>query len=430
MLKSKKSYFIPIIGFAIIIIVGSFLLCLPICNNKPIEYRTALFTAISGVTTTGVAKGSLIEQYSIFGQIILAFMMEVGALGFLVFVSFFWAITNKKIKISDIITINDNLSSDNLGLFKEYSIFIFKIMIRVQIIGMILLAIKFIPEYGLLQGIWFSVFHAISAFANSGFDLLGEGGFIKYQNDIYVQVVTIGIMFLGSVGILTIEDIVSNKKNKFKMVKAQTKILLVGTLFIIAASTILLKIYEPQMSILNCLFATVASRSTGFSIVDFEHLSIKSLLTIIVVMFVGGAPSSTAGGVKILSIAIIIATIISTLKGKDETIMFWRKIPEIVVRRAFVILFLFLLILFIAGIVLYFNSDLSVIEIMFDSVSCISNTGYSIVDYSSANITTDVVMMTLMFVGRVGPLSMVLAFVRSANKKKYVKYAEENIVLW
>ena len=110
--------------------------------------------------------------------------------------------------------------------------------------------------------------------------------------------------------------------------------------------------------------------------------------------------------------------------------MFWRKIPEIVVRRAFVILFLFLLILFIAWAIMYFNSDLNVIEIMFDSVSCISNTGYSIIDYSTTNVATDVVMMALMFIGRIGPLSMVLAFVRGANKKKYVKYAEENIVLW
>ncbi len=430
MLKSKKSYFIPIIGFAIIIIIGSILLSLPVCNNMPNDYRTALFTAVSGVTTTGVVKGALSEQYSFLGQIVIAFMMEVGALGFLVFVSFFWFISNKKIKMSDIITINDSLSSDNLGLLKDYSIFIFKIMIRIQVIGMILYAFRFIPEFGLVKGIWLSVFQAISAFANSGFDILGANSFMEYKKDIYIQIVTIFLMLSGSIGILTIEDIVSNRKNKFKMLKAQTKIILVGTAFIITIPTIILKINEPHMTLINCLFAIVASRSTGFAIVNYEGLSIKSLLTTIVVMFVGGAPGSTAGGVKILSISIIFATIIATLQGKEETIMFWRKIPSIVVRRAFVILFLFLLILFVSSMILYFNTDLSLIQITFDSVSCVSNTGYSLIDYSNTNMVTDVVVMTLMFIGRIGPLSMVLAFVRGADKKKYIKYAEENIILW
>ena len=430
MLRSKKSYFIPIIGFAIIMLVGAWLLCMPICNNKPINFEKALFTSISGVTTTGIVKVNLIEQFTVYGHIVIAILMELGTMGFLAFVSFFWIITNKKIKISDMITINESLSGDNLGLFKEYSLFVFKIMIRIQIIGTILFSIKFIPEYGVIQGLWYSVFHAISAFANSGYDLLGSKSFSMYSDDAYMQIITIAIMLTGSIGILTLGDLAYLVKNKRRHLKAQTKIILLGTAIIIVIPTILLKIYEPQISALNSLYTVIASRSTGFYVVNMKTFSPESLLLLIIVMFVGGAPSSTAGGVKLLATSIIIATIISTIKGNDETVMFWRKIPDIIVRRAFVILFLFLLVLFVAGMILYFYSDMNLIEITFDSVSCLTNTGYSLADYSNTNIVIDCVMMSLMFIGQIGPLSMVLAFVRSANRQKYIKYAEENIILW
>ena len=192
----------------------------------------------------------------------------------------------------------------------------------------------------------------------------------------------------------------------------------------------MLKIYEPQISTLNSLYTVVASRSTGFYVVDMKTFSPESLLLLMIVMFVGGAPSSTAGGVKLLATSIIIATIISTIKGNDETVIFWRKIPDIIVRRAFVILFLFLIVFFVAGTILYFNSEMTLIEIAFDSISCLTNTGYSLASYSNSSLVIDCVMMSLMFVGQIGPLSMVLAFVRSASKQKYIKYAEENIILW
>lgn len=430
MLKSKKSYFIPIIGFALIILIGSIILYLPISNKLPNTYETAFFTALSGTTTTGLTKVSLFDQYTFFGQLVISVMMEMGAMGFLIFISFFWTIMNKKIKISDMIAINDSLSSDNFGMFKEYSIYIFKIMMRIQAIGIVLYAIKFIPSYGFLKGLWFSIFHAISAFANSGYDLMGNNSFIKFQDDTYIQVITILIMFSGSVGILTLEDLSSNIKNRFKELKASTKILLFGTSIVIIVPTILLKIFEPNLSILKCLFMVVSSRSTGISIANVSEFSIKSLLMLIVTMFIGGAPTSTAGGVKIVSIVIIIATIIATLKGEDETVLFWRKIPQLTVRRAFTIFFLFLIILFVADTILYFNTDYDLIQIGFDTVSAISNTGLGLIDYAHSNIITDVTMMILMFIGRIGPLSMVLAFVRNVNDRKYFKYPEENIILW
>ena len=430
MLKAKKSYFIPIVGISLIILMGALLLDMPICNKAPIDFRTALFTAISGATTTGVSKVVLVDQFNFLGQLVIATMMELGAIGFIIFISFFWIVTNKKMKISDIITINDNLSSDRLGTLKEYSLFVLGIMLKIQVAGIILFAIRFIPTYGVAQGIWYSIFHTISAFANSGFDLISDSSFIPYHNDIYLQIVTIFVMLSGSVGVFTIEDLLINRKKKFKHLKAQTKIILVATAVMIIVPTILLKIYEPKVSLLNCIYTTISARSTGYSVVDVKTLKPESILLLIITMFIGGAPTSTAGGVKLLSISIIIATIFSTIRGNDETVIFWRKIPEIVVRRAYTILFLFLLTFFISGIILYFNTTLDVIQISFDSVSCLTNTGFSLIDYTRTNLITDIVMMALMFIGQIGPLSLVLMFVKSASLQRNVDYAEENMILW
>ena len=429
MLKSKKNYFIPIFGFALIMLIGSLMLYLPICNNKPITYWNALFTSVSSVTTTGISKTPIIEQFNFIGQIVLVVLMEVGALGFLIFVSYFWAITNKKMKISDILVINDSINSDNFALIKEYSVFIFKRMIKIQVLGVVLYLFKFIPLFGIRQGIWFSIFHSVSAFANAGFDLLGNNSYINYNNDIYLQLVTILIMFLGSIGILTIHDISSNRGKKFKHLKAQTKIVLIASFIMVIVPTVLLKIFQPNMSLTNCLFMSVTARSTGATIIDIQDLNIVSIIILTITMFIGGAPASTAGGVKIVSIVIIFATISATLRGENETILFWRKVPDITVKRAFTIFMIFILVLLISSCTFYVLNDVNLLDIVFDNVSAISNTGLSMIDYNNVNISGEIIILFLMFIGRVGPLSMVLMFVRNNHKDQYIKYPEENIIL-
>ena len=195
MLKNKRTYLIPIFGFLIIILIGMIFLLLPICNYKSISFEDALYTATSGLTTTGFTKCSLVNQFNFFGQLILAILMEIGAMGFIIFVSYFWSIKNKKIRMSDIMVINDNISNDSYASIKEHSIFIGKLMLKAQIIGTILLMVRFIPLLGVFKGIWYSVFHTISAFSNTGFDLFG-GSFEVFNNDLYVQLVFISLMII------------------------------------------------------------------------------------------------------------------------------------------------------------------------------------------------------------------------------------------
>lgn len=429
MLKNKRTYLIPIIGFAFIILVASVILCSPICNYKEITFRDALFIATSGLTTTGFTKGPLVEQFNFFGQIILAILMEIGAMGFIIFISYFWSIKNKKMKISDILVINDNISSDSYGQIKEHSIFIGKIMLEVQAFGIILLAIRFIPLLGFFKGIWYSIFHTISAFSNCGFDLFGGNSFRIFSNDIYVQTIMIALMLLGSIGILVIEDVRNNKSRKFSRLKLQTKIILTYSLILLVVPTIAIKILEPNISILNSLFMVSTSRSTGFSVVDLPNFTFESKFILIILMFIGGSPTSTSGGVKMVTIAVLISTIVSTLKGKDETIMFWKKIPNSAIRRAITILTLFALIITIACTVFYHYNKINLLNIIFEAVSAISNTGLTITDYSTVNIIGENILLLLMFIGRVSPLSFILVFINENSKDKYIDYPSENVIL-
>ncbi|MBR3881659.1 MAG: hypothetical protein IKJ36_00135 [Clostridia bacterium] len=426
MFKGKKTYLIPIISFALVMLIGAVLLTIPSFNNINISFADALYTSVSGVTTTGLLKGNMIAQFNFGGQLVFAILMEIGALGFVIFVSYFWSIRNKKISMSDAMVINDSLSGDNTGSIKEHTLFIGKLVLIIQLAGTILLAIRFVPLLGFFEGLWYSIFHVISAFSNTGVDLFGENGIRVFVNDFYVQIVLILLMVAGSFGVFAIEDIKNTKK--FSKFKLQTKIIIVGTIFMLVVPTILLKLIQPEISLTNGLFLT-AARSTGFDILDISKFNSAAQVIIMVIMFIGSSPASTGGGVKLVTMAVIISTLISTLKGKEETIIFWRKIPNYTVRMAFTIFILFSVSIFIALILFMNYNNIGIEKVLFDCISAISNTGFSLVSPNELNSVGSLVLIALMYIGRIGPLSLVLVFVNKDNKEKFVEYPEEKVIL-
>ena len=429
MLNKKKSYLIPIIGFAIIIFISSLMLYSPLLNYKYISYKDAMFTAISALTTTGYTKGSIVSQFNFAGQVVLAILMEIGALGFIIFISYIWSIKDKKIKMSDIIVISDNISTNKYGSIKKHSIFIVKLMIYVQLIGTILFSFKFIPLLGFFKGIWYSIFHTISAFSNTGMDLFGSNSLYIFKYDTYIQFIFIIIMLTGSIGIFVIEDLISNKTKKFEKLRLQTKIIVISTIILLLVPTIFFKLVEPETTIINCLFMSMTARSTGFSVVNLNDFSTESKVVLMILMIIGGSPTSTGGGVKMISIALIFATIIATLRGKNETIIFWKKVPDLTIKKAFTIFMLFVFILFITNLVFMHYNNLKALNSLFENISAITNTGLSISNLNSLNLVEEIIIMLLMFIGRVGPLSVILAFVREDKKNKYIKYPVEDLFL-
>lgn len=430
MLKKKKSYLVPFVGFTIIMIIGAILLALPISNNEPIKFKDALFVSISAVSCTGLSTVVPAEQFNFIGQLVLAILMEIGALGFVVFISYIWAKLNRKMKMSDIIMVNDNISGDDYNTIKEQSLFIFDIMVKVQLLGIILLSIKFIPEFGAVNGIWYSIFHTISAFANAGFDIIGNQSMIGYNKDLYIQIVLIILMILGSIGVFAIEDLKKNKFKSFNKLKLQTKIILLYTLILLVIPTVLLVVFEENISVTNSLFMTSAARSTGLSVVNVSELSDASKLLFTILMFIGGSPASTAGGVRVVAIAILISTMVATLRGRIHTVIFWKKIPDTIVRKAFTVFMMFLMIALI-GIMSYSycNKTAEIIDISLECVSALTNTGFAAVNPLTSSLVTDIIIMILMYIGRIGPIAMVTIFVNDEPVDKLVDYPAENVIL-
>ena len=430
MLKKKKSYLVPFVGFTLIMILGAILLVLPVTNNTPISFKDALFVSISAVSCTGLSTVVPIEQFNFWGQLIIAILMEIGALGFVVFISYIWAKLNRKMKMSDIIMVNDNISGDDYSTIKEQSLFIFDIMVKVQLLGIILLSVKFIPEFGTWNGIWYSIFHTISAFANAGFDLIGNQSMIGYNKDLYIQIVLTILMILGSIGVFAIEDLKKNKFKNFKKLKLQTKIILVYTLILLIIPTILLVVFENNISVTNSLFIASAARSTGLSVVNISELSNASKLLLTILMFIGGSPASTAGGVRVVAIAILISTMISTLKGRIHTVIFWKKVPDSIVRKSFTVFMMFLIIA-IVGIMSYSycNKTAEIVDISLECVSALTNTGFAAVNPLTTTLVTDIIIMILMYIGRIGPIAMVTIFVNDEPVDKLVDYPTENVIL-
>ena len=222
MFKRKREYLIPVLGFLFIILVGAIILYLPCCTIGTANFIDTLFTSTSATTTTGFSLNDISTKYTTFGKIIITILMNIGAVGFISLIVVIVKLKNRRISLSNMKVINDSISDDNYLNLKDEVFNIVKYVAIIEIIGAFLLAIKFIPEYGMIKGIGYSLFHSISAFSNTGFDLLGENGFIKYNKDIYIRLVIIMLMILGGIGFLTINDFINNKSKKFKKLKKST----------------------------------------------------------------------------------------------------------------------------------------------------------------------------------------------------------------
>ena len=430
MFKKKRSYLIPSIGFLLIILIGAALLMLPISNKKPILFKDAMFMSVSGLTTNGMGSVNIQEQFTFFGQFVLLVLMEIGALGFVVFISYFWALKNKKVTMSDMIVIRDNISGDSYSQLKQHSAFVIDFMLKVQATGMILLAFQFIPDFGFARGIWYSIFHMVSAFSNTGFHLLDNNGLCLYGDNLYVQLVIMTFMLIGSIGVLVIEDLNNLRLKKQKKLRVQSKLVLIYTAIMIFLPLILIHRVEGYNStIMNSLFMVVSSRSTGFSVVNLAAYTNVSKVVLIVLMFIGGGPISTSGGVRIVPFAIVIATIYGTLKGKKDTIIFWKKIPDSAVRKSFTVVMLFILLICVSTMIIMHDTKLTSMDVVFNVTSALGTTGFQTVDINDFTIGQQYLLMLLSFIGRVGPLSWALIFINENNRQKSLIYPKEDVVI-
>ena len=439
---------IIVIGFAGFILLGAILLNLPIsaaCGHS-IGFLDAFFTSTSAVCVTGLSVIEVGVVLSPFGQVVLLLLIQIGGLGFMITTSFIFMLIGKRITLKERMVLRESLNEASLSGIVRMARNILFVTLIIESIGILLLMIRFVPDYGVAKGLWFSVFHAISAFCNAGFDILGLGNSLAaYINDPLVNFTIIGLIIIGGIGFFVILEvygkITHREKHKFS---THTKIILITSAALIAAGFIIFFAFEYNNAktlgplptgnkIMSALFESVTTRTAGFSTINQGDMTSVSKLTAIILMFIGASPAGTGGGVKTSTFAVVILLVLSIVRGQDDVTVMRRRLGRDVALRAVAITFLALAFISILTIALSV-AEIKVFEIsdlLFELTSAFGTVGLSTGITTHLNAASRVILILTMFVGRVGLLTITIAIANrlSGKTQNKMKYPEDKIMV-
>ena len=428
------------IGFFIIIIVGTFLLTLPISGRRcewtnPVD---ALFTATSATCVTGLAVFDTYQYWSVFGQIVIITLIQIGGLGFITFGVGFSIFLKQRIGLARRNLIQESVSALKLaGVVK----LVRKIIIGTAIfegIGAVVLAIRFIPKMGFAVGIYNAVFHSISAFCNAGFDLMGRyeeySSLTAYSGDIVINITIMLLIIIGGLGFIVWDDIWHNRL-KFRKYSLHSKIVIISTTVLVFGGAILFGIFEhnntmagmnPVETVLASLFASVTTRTAGFNTIDLGAMTQSSKLLTDVLMFIGGSPGSTAGGIKTTSIVVMICYIGANLNGIQGVNILGRRISEEDVKKASVVMGINMGIAVVALIAITAVQPFNMDDLLLEVFSAIGTVGLSTGLTRQLTTFSKLVIIFLMYCGRIGSTTFATSFI--GNKRRApVQYPVEHI---
>lgn len=440
------------IGFMILIAVGTVLLTLPIASADgtwtPVV--DALFTATTASCVTGLVTVNTMAHWSTFGHVVILILIQFGGLGVVTFTTLFLIFTGKRISIKQRMVIQDAYNLDTLKGLVRMTKRIVVGTLCVEGAGALLYMIRFVPQFG-LKGIWISVFTSISAFCNAGIDILGADSLAPYRGDILVNVTTMGLIIVAGLGfyvwwdILRVAKLAGNEDTKgrlFQKLSLQSKLVLSVTLVLVSggALCILIADWSNESSlgqlpvyekILAALFQSVTVRTAGFQTILQEDFTGTSQLISMVLMFIGGSPGGTAGGVKTVTIAMIVLSVIANLKGDKDTECFHRRISDSMVRKGVAVVTVSFSVLLVSIIALSLAMpDALLMDIVYESVSAIATVGLSRSFTASLTFAGKLIIICTMYLGRVGPITMALAFnAKTKNKKTGRQLPEEKVMV-
>ena len=427
--RGPKSPMILIYGFLLINLIGSILLTIPFSTTDgSSDFIIALYTSTSAITVTGLTLVDTSTYWSFFGQLIIIILCFIGGLGFMMAAAFIIILTGQKLSLNNRLLIRDGLGGGNLGSITIMIKYTVILAVGLQIIGILLLFLKWHTLDKLWEGItwiealWQSVFHGISAYNNAGFDIipenLGENSLEYFSNDPLILLILGILIFFGGIGFLPIRDIY--KKKSFSKLELESKVVLYFSFFLTILGGLLFFITESNnhLTIENntfldkisiSLFQSISTRTAGFAITDYSNILSPTIIISCLLMIIGGATASTAGGIKINTFAIIFLATASSLVGRKNITAFRRRIPFDNVVRAFSITVLFFLSLLILSIIIFiFEPNLSFEHVIFEMVSAIGNNGLSSGISQEYTITSKIIVIFTMFLGRFGPLTLIL----------------------
>ena len=420
---STKNFQIIICSFLLLIFFGAFLLMLPISSQDGsfTKFSDALFTAVSSTCVTGLVVQDTATHWSLFGKVVIITLIQIGGMGVITIGLAIITITGKKVGLSQRSTMQESISAPQIGGIIRLTAFILKTSAIIELTGAVLLMPVFCKKLGVLKGIWYSVFHSISAFCNAGFDMMGyveKFSSLTYFNDnIYLNIVIMTLIIVGGIGFLTWHDIITHKFH-FRKYSLQSKVALATTLILIVFPAIYMFFYEfsdaPLKSrVLSSLFQSVTTRTAGFNSADLSQLDESGVLIMTFLMLIGGCPGSTAGGMKTTTFSVLFLAAISVFARKKDIECFDRRIPEDAVRNAGAILFMYMFLFITSGIFISRFDDLPLLTCLFETGSAIGTAGLTLGITSTLSMPSKIILMLLMFFGRVGGLTLIYAAVPS-----------------
>lgn len=440
-------------GFLVALLVGTILLMLPVssASGNGTDFITALFTATTSLCVTGLVVVPTYAYWSIFGKVIILILIQLGGLGIISFTIGFLIIIGKKISLKERKMIQESYNLDSAQGVLKILRKIFGITVKIEGIGAILYSIQFIPEYGIVKGICYSVFHSVSAFCNAGIDIIGNDSFVKYHGNVLVNLTTVMLIICGGIGFIVWLDIggiiseIRNKKlrpNKFiERMKLHTKLVLITTAILVGGGFLFILLFEynnPDTlgnmtfgnKCLAALFEAVTLRTAGFITVPQAGFRDGTFMIMCGMMIVGGSPLGTAGGIKTTTLALVFLLTWATIKGKDDIEVCRRRINKQNVRSAVAIGTIVLSILAVAIMALSFTEDAPLKVITFEAVSALGTVGLSMDFTVSLTAIGKLIIIVLMFFGRVGPITIAMAMAGRARKdRKITNYPEKRVMI-
>lgn len=441
-LKTKiklKGVQILALSFIGVISIGSILLSLPISskNGEVTNFLDAIFVATSATCITGLTTVNTAEHWSTFGQLIIMLLIEIGALGFISFAVLFSIVIGKKITLRERLIIQEALNTFSIQGLVKLVRYIIGFSLLVQFFGALLLSTQFVPEYGIKTGLYYSVFHSISSFGNAGFDLFGDS-LIRYNSNVVVITVISIISIIAGLGFTVWNEIYEFKNNK--KLSVHSKIVIITTVILIFGGAFFIFLFEYnnqgtfgnmtlQDKILNSFFASVTPRTVGFLSVNIVNMTTASKFLIILLMFIGGSPGSTAGGIKTVTFAILFLTIRSVIKGREDTEAFGRKFSKELIYKAVTLIFLGVSLLIIVTMILCLTEKgVPFSTLLYETTAALGTAGLTLDLTPNLSNIGKILIMALMYIGRVGPLTVLLAL-RKNDKKRGYKYPEAKILI-
>ncbi len=432
------------ISFLLVIAVGTLLLTLPISSRTGrLGVIDAMFTATSATCVTGLVVRDTWSQFSLFGQVIILMLIQVGGLGLVTLTSFFALAARRRMGFRDLRLLGESVSADGLSKATEVLKIVIKLAAAFEAVGIVLLLFAFVPQFG-AEGVWVSVFTAISAFCNAGFDLFGRFGayssMVPYVNNYYVQAVIMFMIMAGGVGFMVWVELAEYRKKR--RLSLHAKVVLQFSVIFWVGGAVLLALLEwsnPRTmgglsvpgKIMAALFQSVSTRTAGMNTIDLAACSPISKLLMSVLQFIGAAPGSTGGGVKVTTFAVLILTIRSVAQGRDECVIGGHHIESKTVYRALTIIVIGAVAAFGSAVVVYYNTaeTVSVIDCIFESCSAFGTVGLSVGVTGQLNTGAKLLYMACMFMGRVGPVSLAISLTAKPddNKRKVLPVGHINV---